>query len=412
MKSRLSLIWFGLLLTFALPLDLAAQEAPSQELRTLQARFTVGGIQPDCLQRPASSLPGHGLAPLGGTHPCKPVLAGTEATQLSNELPRHDDNGTYITFDVPGSSSTSVSGINLTGTIAGSYCDAVGCHGFLRRLNGAFTTFDVPGSSSTSVSGINLTGTTAGSYCDTAGCHGFLRTLNGAFTTFDVPGTFDGPYVTAINDAGVITGAYFDENFVSHSFLRSPNGTITTFDAPGAVYGTISWGINLEGATTGFYFDEDFVDHGFVRSRSGDITTFDILGLGTDAYATSLLGTVTGQFNEDHPEVHFHLWRGFIRKVDGTIETFDAVPSPLDPCCTWTTPSSINLFGEIVGTDNDAHGVNHGFLRARDENITILDAPGSGPIGTIAVSINQLGVIAGYYYDVNNVTHGFLWIRH
>jgi len=369
MKSRLSLIWFGLLLTFALPLDLAAQEAPSQELRTLQARFTVGGIQPDCLQRPASSLPGHGLAPLGGTHPCKPVLAGTEATQLSNELPRHDDNGTYITFDVPGSSSTSVSGINLTGTIAGSYCDAVGCHGFLRRLNGAFT-------------------------------------------TFDVPGTFDGPYVTAINDAGVITGAYFDENFVSHSFLRSPNGTITTFDAPGAVYGTISWGINLEGATTGFYFDEDFVDHGFVRSRSGDITTFDILGLGTDAYATSLLGTVTGQFNEDHPEVHFHLWRGFIRKVDGTIETFDAVPSPLDPCCTWTTPSSINLFGEIVGTDNDAHGVNHGFLRARDENITILDAPGSGPIGTIAVSINQLGVIAGYYYDVNNVTHGFLWIRH
>ena len=373
--------------------------------------------QPGCAAPAYHLLSRSGLPPTSINRPCKPVLGAT-ASQLSDYVPRHDDGGTYVTFDVPGSSGTTVAGINLVGTIAGYYSDANGVsRGFLRRLNGTITTFDVPGNVNGLVStAINDTGQITGFYNDADFlAHGFLQSANGVITTFDVSDTILLTIPLSINDAGVIAGAYYDENFALHSFLRSTNGAITTFDVPGAVNGTAAPSINLLGMSTGTYDNEDFVDHGFVRSRNGDITTFDILGLGTQAYAINLLGTATGQFREDHPEVNFHLWRGFSRKVDGTIETFDAVPSPLNPCCTWTTPSSINLLGEIVGTDNDAHNLNHGFVRTSNGAVTILDAPGAGTSsnqGTFAVSINLLGVVAGNYIDGNYVSHGYLWSRH
>jgi len=54
--------------------------------------------------------------------------------------------GTFITFDPPGSTFTSPSGITPGGVIVGWYADAGGVtHGFLRTRGGSFTTFDVPG---------------------------------------------------------------------------------------------------------------------------------------------------------------------------------------------------------------------------------------------------------------------------
>jgi hypothetical protein len=350
---------------------------------------------------------------------CKPVLGGMETSQPSNELARPDDSRTYITFDVPSSTSTTVADINLVGTVTGGYSDQnFVSHGFLRRLNGAITTFDAPGASSTyGGAAINDAGEIAGTYSDAGSLeHGFLRSPNGAITTFDIPGSTYGPYPGEINDAGVIAGTYWDENVVARAFVRSRNGAITTFDVPGAVNGTFASGLNLLGATTGSYENEDYVDHGYVRSPDGAITTFEVLsGHYTLPSAINLLGRATGAFEEPHPEVHFRLFRGFLREHDGTIEKFDAVPSPLDPCCTWTWPSSINLRGEIAGHTNDGHDVNHGFVRATDGAFTLLDAPGAGTgfnQGTFAVSINLLGVVAGYYEDANRLYHGFLWIRH
>ena len=50
-------------------------------------------------------------------------------------------------------------------------------HGFLRNLNGTFETFDVPGSSDTAPSSINASGVVTGSYIGAdGGIHGFLRT--------------------------------------------------------------------------------------------------------------------------------------------------------------------------------------------------------------------------------------------
>jgi hypothetical protein len=93
-------------------------------------------------------------------------------------------NGTLTTFDVPGAGTGAFQGtglfgaaINPAGTIAGDYIDASGVsHGFLRARDGTFTTFDPPGSTNTYPFDINPAGVIAGYYSDASGgSHGFLR---------------------------------------------------------------------------------------------------------------------------------------------------------------------------------------------------------------------------------------------
>ena len=66
--------------------------------------------------------------------------------------------------------------INPAGAITGTYQDAIGIHGFLRARNGTFTSFDPPGSAATQSNGINPAGAITGTFFD-AGftAHGFLR---------------------------------------------------------------------------------------------------------------------------------------------------------------------------------------------------------------------------------------------
>jgi hypothetical protein len=87
---------------------------------------------------------------------------------------------------------------------------ADGVGGYLWSPDGTFTTFNPPGSTYMSPFAINPAGAITGYYCEgTRGCHGFLRCPDGTFTTFDGPGsTFT--YGVAINSSGVITGAFND----------------------------------------------------------------------------------------------------------------------------------------------------------------------------------------------------------
>lgn len=89
----------------------------------------------------------------------------------------------------------------------------------------------------------------------------------------------------------------------------------------------------------------------------------------------------------------------------------------------------INDAGAVTGYYVDERNVGHGFLRAPDGHVTIIDAPGAGrkaepgcnfgggvtgypaAQGTYAVSINLVGAIAGWYGDDHCVAHGFLRAR-
>jgi len=358
-------------------------------------------------------------------------------------------HGTFVTFDAPGAGTAGNSGlvgtfpvsVNQAGVVAGYYYDSNSVrHGFVRDNDGIITVFDPPGSADTAFSGtlvgaINAPGVITGSYFDANSVsHGFVRATDGTFTTFDLPGVLAFFVSADIDAAGAVTGTYYDSNAVAHGFIRASNGAISTIDVPGAFsmpgqgYGTQAFGLKPPGTVAGCYTDANFVGHLFLRTKQGSITTFDLpnsaiyfVGCFFDygyfygpipLVGINPAGAMTGAYFEPISNFFGGNYRGFLRAKDGNFTTFDAVPSPSSPCCTWTFGVAINPAGEIAGFDNDYNAVDHGFVRARDGTITILDAPGAGTgffQGTFAFSINPAGQVAGQYIDANNVFHGFLW---
>jgi uncharacterized membrane protein len=293
--------------------------------------------------------------------------------------------GTFVTFDVPGASSTAPNAINNSGATTGRYTDAGGLtHSFLRTSDSTFTPFDPPGvvcnpstpPSVCSVSyGINPAGTIAGvdiTTPDTSTAHGFLRAPNGSFTLFDVPFTVF-TQALAINPDGVVAGNFFTTaiSVVSHGFIRAPNGAITTFDPPGSVF-TQPNAINPAGTVTGSFTDVRGVGHGFLRTSDGTITVFDPPGsVGTSGNAINPAGAIVGIF-ETTPTFPVGV-RGFLRAPNGTITVFDAAPGS-----TYTNPQAISPAGTIVGFfTTDDFSTSHGFLRTPTGTITVFDPPGS-----------------------------------
>jgi hypothetical protein len=367
--------------------------------------------------------------------------AGREALSLhpAADPPGPKAAGTFITFDAPGAGTGRVQGtfpadINQAGDITGSYVDAnYVSHGFVRAGNGTFTTFDVPGGTTTGASGINPAGAVTGGYTylndPNFVSHGFVRTRDGTFATFDAPGIGVlgiGIFTSSINPAGTTAGTYADANFVLHCFLRGSDGTVSRCDAPGAdtnpadfPNGTQAVAINPEGVILGQYTDTNQNNHGYLRAAEGSFTTFDPPGnimasnfSGGIALAMNPAGVIAGTYFQIISGNPFGgNFRVFIRATDGTFTTFDAATYP--PCCIWSFASGINPAGAIIGFFNDGFNKNHGFLRASNGTVTLLDVPAAGTgdfQGTMPVSITPNGVVMGHYSDANSVIHGFLFL--
>jgi probable HAF family extracellular repeat protein len=250
------------------------------------------------------------------------------------------DQGTYTTFDVPGSARTEAYGINASGQIVGSYDNR---HGFLLN-QGSYTTLDVPGFSDPDrfyiinyATGINDSGQVVG-WCldvDNQTIHGFLFD-QGSYTTIDVPGI-----PTGINAAGQIVGYYYDGR--QHGFLID-HGNYTTIDVPGSISSSAS-GINASGQIVGSYSDAAGKSHGFLLDQ-GNYTTLDVPGaFSTGASLINDSGQIVGYYYDANGYHSFLLSNG--------IYTTLAVPGAY--------ATGINASGQIVGTYRDAHGV-HGFV--------------------------------------------------
>jgi hypothetical protein len=182
--------------------------------------------------------------------------------------------GKFTKFDVPGAGTgpnqgtapTSFSGLTDAGVIAGNYTDSNQIsHGFLRFADGKIARkIDPKGSQLTIVFAMNSKNTIAGSYIDSTGFHGFLRTSDGTITSFDAPNSI-GTSPTNINSAGVAAGTYSDPSGLNHGFTRSADGTIVEFSVSGASQGTFPYANNASGEISGTYIDSNGAYHGFLR---------------------------------------------------------------------------------------------------------------------------------------------------
>jgi len=208
-----------------------------------------------------------GATPYDEPRPVGIITSGTIAGTFAHSNLGHGylraPDGAFIAVDAPGaalgangSGGTSLSGINSTGEVTGYFTDANSVvHGYVRAPDGTFTTFDVPGSASTGGASINDRGTVVGTYATTTpsgpyNFHGFLRAADGTFTTFDGP-VQSFALSSGISSSNEVAGYYTDANSVTHSFLRPGTPGISSFTPNnGAAATTVTiTGANFTGAT-------------------------------------------------------------------------------------------------------------------------------------------------------------------
>jgi probable HAF family extracellular repeat protein len=154
--------------------------------------------------------------------------------------------GHFVTITPPGSAGTgdAAVGINDAGVIVGGYTTTPGgpSHGFIDN-GGTFMTFDVPGATSTRLTGINNLGQLAGFYQSGGVTNGF-ETDTAGNVILTIPGV--GGDKIAINDFGQIVGTMGNTGFVDTA------GTILLISVDGAGLTEVT-GINDVGQIVGFY---------------------------------------------------------------------------------------------------------------------------------------------------------------
>src|SRR5207245_933989 len=103
--------------------------------------------------------------------------------------------------------------INGSGEVAGTYEDSNGVYHGFTYSNGVLSTINDPGGNSfTTVTGVNASGELVGSYSPTISSSGKspqgFTYNNGTFTNFGDPSSSFGTYANAINVTGEVAGYY------------------------------------------------------------------------------------------------------------------------------------------------------------------------------------------------------------
>lgn len=154
----------------------------------------------------------------------------------------------YTAIKYPGGDVTGTwaNGINANGDIVGWYYTNTAIHGFICPApcpNGGFLPVDYPGSTQTTLYGINNAGQIVGSYQlnhivnrdYSFSCYN--PCTDGNFTSFVYPGA-NSTVATSINNNGQIAGFYDN-----HVFLRDTAGALYNVDPPNVDFGFV-WALN------------------------------------------------------------------------------------------------------------------------------------------------------------------------
>ncbi len=151
-------------------------------------------------------------------------------------------------------------GVNDNGVAVGFYNDAKGnSHAYeVNQATRVFTSIKIPGDVSTTATGINNNGDIAGFGTDKAGDTTSWLLRDGHLTTYQFPNGSD-TQAFGVNDHDEIVGSYLDQGGVMHGFtLKSPLGPVSHWqriDDPNGVGSTLVNGLNDAGDLVGFYTD-------------------------------------------------------------------------------------------------------------------------------------------------------------
>jgi hypothetical protein len=404
-KTTLSILG-SILLGGAVALPAFAKAAPAQH-HILHMPRAFARHFGDRFAEPRSNTAGH-IAKLNVQPPVRPDSGSYEIIDHANADPGY---------------GTRVNGINESGVTSGQYVDANDgtFHAFLRNPGGSILTDIQVGHNDTFILLLNDKNETFGSYDDkdTGLENAWVRTKDGTVTPIQVPHGTGGSFGQFINNKGVLSGNYLDDNGVIHSFTRTRSGVITELDdAPnsgsGDGQGSQGIGINNRGDIAGGAFDSNNHMIGFIRSAAdGSYMEFEAPGAGpgesqgTEAYEINERGRTNGQVVDANGVFH-----GFIRYPDGKFTIVDAPDAGTGPN-QGTFAVEHCEGGWCMGEYIDSNDVSHGYYctdscKKRGE-ILEYDPPGAGDIGAYTViSSNKGHRIAGTFKDDSGIRHGFI----
>jgi hypothetical protein len=175
---------------------------------------------------------------------------------------------TFSNFDVPGSMTTTLGGVNNVGDFAGSFPEGLVINGFV-SLGGTITSISVPGSLDTFAYQLNSLNQLEGYYIDISEVlHGYWRDSNGTLHfPIDPPGS-RGTSLFGNNDSNWMVGTYVDSAGTTHGLFFVPPNRFLTFDYPGSTFTSLN-GINAQGFICGSYTDASGIDHGILARVRG-----------------------------------------------------------------------------------------------------------------------------------------------
>lgn len=260
----------------------------------------------------------------------------------------------FTQIDVPGSLSTTATGINNLNQIVGWYITNNSSGTGFEYNNGSFInlTINVPGGLFTQPLAINDTGSIVGVFGGSSGPEGFLLSGSGYSALTGPAGSIESQ-ATGIDNGGDIAGWYINAASVTQGFLfNGSTGTYTTIAVPGATATEIT-GIN---------------------SAGGIVAGIADLGTGESGFLYDY-GSSSPQY------FSFNL-----------------------PVALSINSMSINDSGEIACTYADLSGLTHGCLSNGVTFSTVDDPNGFGT--TVLSGINDSNQFVGSYMDAEGITHG------
>ncbi len=207
----------------------------------------------------------------------------------------------FSQFDVPGSVSTVVLGVNNAGDFAGGFVDAAGTSQAFVSIGETITPFSVPGATLTAAYQLNSSNQTEGHYIDSSGIfHGYVRDTNGALHfPIDPSGSIE-TELFGNNDSNWIVGRYQDSAGTTHGLFFVPPNRFFSFDYPGSTFTSFN-GINAQGFICGRYLDASGIEHGILARVRVSVSANDA---GTEMkadYSRSFIAPMSAQLELSKP---------------------------------------------------------------------------------------------------------------
>ena len=172
--------------------------------------------------------------------------------------------GTYMNYDVPGSTTTIVLGVTNAGDFCGSDTPRGGVQSAFLSIGGTVTEFAIPNATATLAYQVNELNQSCGYSVDTAGVtHGFFRDSDGSIRSpLDYPGSTS-TIIFGNNNKNWMVGRYTDNAGLTHGFLLILPNKFLNYDYPGATFTSLN-GINSDGLIVGRYLDASGIEHGIL----------------------------------------------------------------------------------------------------------------------------------------------------